>query len=131
MLNKWKKLTVTHVFREGSKIIGYDLKDINGERYNVTALQLKDMLRSGKFALTNYHLSLDGRIVKGRDYLSIEDDVFKKWYKKWKEEEKPFPFEACIGLKVIPSHSFYEPDSTKEIYDKIFEGEIEEDWFFI
>lgn len=63
----------TYKFREGAKIYGYRLQDINGKKQDVTPDDLKNAIRAGKINVVNLKLTKDNRLVDKAPEKQLED----------------------------------------------------------
>ncbi len=127
MLSNGKIFTVTKVIRNGKIIVGYNLLDNNRKRYKVNAGELKGLLKEKKVVLRNYRLTSDGRIVKGKTYLSTGDKRWSELYQRWKKEQKPFPINMVESIP-IPSDDFSKIDKIEKANYSLNEEEIGYKW---
>ena len=74
--------TITEVYRDKNKIVGYRLQSNTKEIKDVTPEQLKTAMYNKKIALTNYKLTSDGRLIQSyntddidRYYIMNKDNI--------------------------------------------------------
>ena len=68
---------VTQIFRDKSKIIGYEIQTANNETKHITSEQLKTAIRQNKILLTNYKLTSDNRLIKSKaEQSSFKSDIY-------------------------------------------------------
>lgn len=128
VLSYGKILTVTRVYRNGKTIVGYGLYDGDKKECKVSASELKELLKEKKINLKNYRLTSDGRIVKGKTSLDIDDKRFSELYKRWKKDRKPFPLKILVDTIPIPSDDFKRLEKVEKVYETLSADKIGLDW---